>query len=224
MKQSSIVSTSFQRYVRTICAAFCLFQLTAYASAQDLEGIRQLAEQGQVAAQVKLGTLYARGLGGIEENPQQSLIWYTKAAEQGNADAKNAVAELVNRKAAENGDASAQYKLGRAYAMGGVFKQDPKLAMAWNRKAAENGNADAQFDLGANYDQGYMVEKDPAHALAWFRKAAEQDHTDAQYVLGVAYAQGKGVPQDINQALQWFRQAAKKGNVAAQRYIDQLGG
>lgn len=214
----------FKGYARSVCIAFCLIQTAGYANAGDLSNLRSKAEKGDAHAQVTMGQIYARGLEGEPEDPKQAMTWYSLAAAQGNADGKDAVKELNNRIAAEEGDAAAQYKLGQSYARGGVLKSDYKLAFEWNRKAAENGNADAQFDLGFNYNRGYMVPKDSAQALTWFRKAAEQGHVAGQFYVGVAYAQGNGVPQDNNQALMWLRMAAQQGNVAAQRYISQMGG
>jgi TPR repeat protein len=48
------------------------------------------------------------------------------------------------RKAAEQGDANAQYALGFMYANGNRVPQDDAQAMGWLRKAAEQGNAAAQ--------------------------------------------------------------------------------
>lgn len=224
MKQPTALPSPLKRYAHSFCIALCLLQSAGFASAQDLSGLIQKADQGDARAQATLGSIYARGLSGETEDPHKALTWYSKAAAQGNADGMNAVKELNNRTAAEAGDPQAQYKLGESYARGGVLKQDSKLAFEWNRKAAEGGNANAQFDLGANYDQGYMVPQDPTQALAWWRKAAEQGHVAGQFYVGVAYAQGRGVAQDNNQALIWLRLAAQQGNVAAQRYINQLGG
>ena len=55
---------------------------------------------------------------------------------------------------AEQGDATAQYKLGVMYANGkGVLKDDAE-AVKWFRLAAEQGNAAAQFFLGLMYAEG----------------------------------------------------------------------
>ena len=53
------------------------------------------------------------------------------------------------RKAAEQGDAKAQYELGWCYSTGedGITKSDAE-AVKWYRKAAEQGHAVAQFKLG----------------------------------------------------------------------------
>ena len=52
------------------------------------------------------------------------------------------------RKAAEQGDAMAQYNLGHACFRGEGVPQDYTQAVYWWRKAAEQGDADAQFMLG----------------------------------------------------------------------------
>jgi TPR repeat protein len=59
--------------------------------------------------------------------------------------------------------------------------------------------------------------------LTDIRRMAEQGNADAQFSLAVAYDQGFVVTRYTAQAVGWFRKAAEKGNVAAQKYIDQLG-
>ena len=51
------------------------------------------------------------------------------------------------RKAAEQGDADAQYNLGISYDRGEGVPQDYVEAVKWYRKAAEQGDADAQNKL-----------------------------------------------------------------------------
>ena len=58
------------------------------------------------------------------------------------------------RKAADQGDVDAQYKLGLFYENGYGVAQNKEEAVKWYRKSAENGNASAQFNLGICYDNG----------------------------------------------------------------------
>jgi TPR repeat protein len=60
---------------------------------------------------------------------------------------ENLVAESF-RKAAEQGDAEAQYNLGNAYHYGRGVAQDYAEAVKWWRKATEQGSATAQYSLG----------------------------------------------------------------------------
>lgn len=94
------------------------------------------------------------------------------------------------RKAAERGDASAQYGLGYRYANGLGVKKSAKDAALWYRKAAEQGNANAQYELGVCYTVGRGVEKSAEKAARWLRNAAESGYAGATGVLGHYYCLG----------------------------------
>jgi TPR repeat protein len=83
------------------------------------------------------------------------------------------------RKAAERGDAEAQYSLGHCYYHSLGVIQDKKEAVRWYRKAAEQGHAQAQYILGLCYDVGDGRSKDTEKAIAWYRKAAAQGNDEA---------------------------------------------
>ncbi|KAG0265368.1 hypothetical protein BGZ95_003331, partial [Linnemannia exigua] len=96
----------------------------------DDEAVRcyhMAAEQGQAAAQSKLGWMYEQGHG-VEQSDVDAVKWYTKAAEQGHA--------------------AAQSSIGVMYRQGyGVEQSDVEAAM-WFTKAAEQGHAAAQSNIG----------------------------------------------------------------------------
>jgi len=71
------------------------------------------------------------------------------------------------RKAAEQGDAQAQLKLGMLYATGRGVPLDDKQAVSWYLKAAEKKNAEAQFYLGVRYANGNGIAKDYVEANKW---------------------------------------------------------
>ena len=123
------------------------------------------------------------------------------------------------RKAAEQGNASAQYNLGLMYEQGHGVAQDNKEAIAWYRKAAEQGDARAQYNLGIMYVNGHGVAQDYKQASVWYRKAAEQGNASAQNNLGVMYDNGLGVARDYKQAVSWYRKAAEQGNATAQNNL-----
>tara|TARA_B110001469_G_C9399773_1_gene205529 strand:+ start:144 stop:533 length:390 start_codon:yes stop_codon:yes gene_type:complete len=93
------------------------------------------------------------------------------------------------KKAAEQGDADAQFNLGCMYADGEGVAEDSAEAVKWWLKAAEQGDADAQNNLGAMYDNGQGVAEDDVEAVKWYRKAAEQRTAMAQNNLGYMYDQ-----------------------------------
>jgi TPR repeat protein len=148
-----------------------------------------------------LGQCYAEGIG-VAKNQLEAVKWFRKAAEQGNADA--------------------QYNLGCCYYDGKGVEKDSAEAVKWTRKAAEQNDADAQFSLGDSYGSGKGVEKDDIEAAKWYRKAAEQGHTDAQNNLGVSYAFGTGVVKDYVESYKWLDLAAAKGSDNAKKLMTVL--
>ena len=134
---------------------------------------------------------------------------------------------------AEQGDAEAQYQLGRerwtvsgllARGLSGIDTMDWVTAIHWYSKAAEQGHAaaksdliDAQNSLALAYSWGlYGFDEDQYKAVGWYRKAAEQGDANAQYSLGDAYKYGEGVKKDQREAVRWYRMAAEQGHTNAQ--------
>lgn len=106
--------------------------------------------------------------------------------------------------AAEQGNPTTQFELGRSYANGQGVKQDYAEALVWYRKAAEQGLADAQCNIGIMYDRGQSVRQDYAEALVWYRRAAEQGHAHAQCNIGVIYEYGQSVATSDILAYVWY--------------------
>jgi TPR repeat protein len=121
------------------------------------------------------------------------------------------------RKAAEQGDALTQARLGLCYAEGTGVVKDEKEAVKWFRKAAEQGDALAQSALGVCYSEGTGVVKDETEAVKWYRKAAEQGHASAQFNLGVCYSEGMGVVKDDVESYKWELLAAANGSEKAKK-------
>ena len=80
------------------------------------------------------------------------------------------------RKAAEQGDADAQFNLGVMYRNGQGVKQDDFEAVKWYRKAAEQGDAKAQFIVGGSYLLGKGVQVNKSLAKEWLGKACDNGH------------------------------------------------
>ena len=108
------------------------------------------------------------------------------------------------RKAAEQGLASAQLRLGWAYECGcGVPKDDSQAAL-WYRKGADQGDANLQLALAMMYLEGKGVPHDSEQAVFWLRKSADQGELGAQSKLARIYEAGEIVPQDYAQAAYWY--------------------
>lgn len=115
------------------------------------------------------------------------------------------------RKAAEKGDAKAQFELAEMYFQGEGVAQDSDEGIRWCRKAADHGNAQALMYLAHGVD--------PAEAARLHRKAADLGDAEAQFILGEDYYGGRGVPRDKEAAIQWYQQAAERGHLQAQLYL-----
>jgi TPR repeat protein len=168
----------------------------------DLQKLNDLANKGDATAQLKLGNFYALGGSGVSQDYELAAAWYTKAAEQGNADAE----EL----------------LGDFYNMGAGVSQSYTAAARLYRQSAEQNNAQAQTELARLYAEGHGVSQDYGQAAAWYTKAAAQGNAEAAYELGNLYAGGIGVKQDYKQAKGYYLQAVKQGNAKAQAAFDSI--
>jgi hypothetical protein len=107
---------------------------------------------------------------------------------------------LAQRKAAEQGDARAQFNLALMYDNGAGATQDDAKAVKWYRKAAEQGYAKAQSNLGVMYYSGNGVLEDTIAAHMWFNIAAANGNKDAAKNRDIAA--GKLSSADIVKAQQ----------------------
>ena len=82
------------------------------------------------------------------------------------------------RERAEQGDAEAQFRLGRMYDHGVDVPKDPAETVRWYRLAAEQGDADAQYNLGVSYANGRGVPQNDVQAHMWFNLAASRSTGD----------------------------------------------
>lgn len=123
---------------------------------------------------------------------------------------------------AEQGDAKAQYELGKAYFVGVGIIKNYSESVKWYRKAADQGHPQAESSLGTMYYQGLGVPKDSFEAVKWWRKAADHHDADAQAQLGFAYLLGDGVPKNYVYAYMWFNLAAGQGDKYATKSRDSV--
>ena len=87
------------------------------------------------------------------------------------------------RQAAERGDPSAQYHLGKLLLQGNEIPKDAKDAVRWLMESAEQGNQYAQYALGKIYLLGKDSSKDFGTARMWFQRSADQGNQYAQYFV-----------------------------------------
>jgi len=175
-------------------------------------------------AQNNLGWLYQKGLG-VPRDPQESLKWYLKSAEQGEPLAQNNLAWLY---------ASGAYGSGRPLGQGaeaqirsGGFPPNHQEAEKWMRKAVDLATAAGQYEFGCllkhefNKD-GHQDKTRFPEAAEYFRKAAEQGHANAQYQLASMYHTGQLGENQRSNCIPWFLKAAAQGNIEAQAEVGEL--
>ncbi len=159
------------------------------------------AGQWKASNQIEFAKLYASGKG-IRQDNSEAVSWY--------------------RRAAENGSAEAQNKLGIAYEIGLGAAMDYGAAMEWYRKAADQGYVPAMLNVSRFYSDGLGIPKSESDAFTWVRKAGEQGDVIGQVVTGMAYRQGNGTQVDNKEAAKWLRKAADQGNAKAEFMLSTM--
>ena len=86
---------------------------------------------------------------------------------------------------AEQGNATAQYRLGQLYFLGRGVSKDTQEAVKWFRRAVGQGVPEAQLSLGVSYFAGVDMPKDITQAYKWFRIAGANGNKDAQKKMGI---------------------------------------
>jgi len=178
-------------------------------------------ESSQNWARFELGNIYQFGKDGVTKDYEQALFWYQKAVEHGSKLAKGLVESLQQqmqsieewRQAAEQGDAEAQYWLGREEERLGHEK-----AFDWLQKSAKQEYIEAQFHLAQVYETGKGIAQNQEQSVYWYRQIAERDMTqleidNTQFDLN----QRKNESQEnYEQRMTWHRQKLRESYVAAQ--------
>ncbi|MDH6306367.1 TPR repeat protein [Parabacteroides sp. PF5-5] len=119
---------------------------------------------------------------------------------------------------AEQGDAKAQYELGKRYYDGIGISHNSDLAFEWYRKSAEQNFADAQSMIGVYYCQKEEYDE----AIKWFEKSIIQGSSEGLCNMGLMYYSGIGVQKDIQKAYDHFYKSAQQGNVDAKVMIGEI--
>lgn len=199
---------------------------------------QELANQGYGKAYLPLSNMYWGGRG-INENKDKAFDYSRLASNWCLAnqslndteiwcylgclhyyDGENEEATFLYRKAAEQGSAEAQNKLGQMFEFGNCEDGiDYHEAFFLYQKAAHQNYATGQMNYGLMWLGVEDFEQDSDEAIFWFCKAAEQGYADAQFTLGRMYEYGEGVEKDIKQAVFWYRKAARQGDAQSQRQL-----
>lgn len=169
----------------------------AQLTQEQVSFILTSAESGNPKNQFNAGILYLSGLNAhVEKNAQKAVYWLTKAAEQG--------------------EARAQYTLYHVYSEGDGVAQDEFLAGNFLIKASEAGLKEADTELARVYMFGGVFPPDDTKANVYLRKLVEAGDEWAEFNLGVQMEFGYGLDADEKGAVELYRRSAESGFAPAQ--------
>lgn len=142
--------------------AYAEYKLGHYDKAKKIwEG---LAAKGNTTALINLANLFQQGQG-VTEDQKQAMGYVERAANLG--------------------DARAQYELGIAYEKGTVLERDIEKAASWLKKSAEQDDSDGQFAYGVMLATGKgkgldkATPEQRAEAISWLKKANANGNLEA---------------------------------------------
>ncbi len=165
--------------------------------AKALTALQYAADQGQPAAQWKLGRMYADG-DGVPQDQMRAFNYFSEIANTHPDESPGtAQARFV---------ANAFVSLGHYYLTGipnSKIKADAARARElYNYAATYFGDADAQYELGRLYLES--KPSDPHEAARWFQLAANKGQCRAEAALGDILFQGQYVPRQAARGLMWL--------------------
>lgn len=188
---------------------------TAGDQAGAVRALEYVAAQGNLAAQYKLGRLYASG-DGVPANDLKAFEYFSKIADE-NADAIPGTAD--------------GRIVGSAFvALGGYFSDGIKGTYVnanadrafdmFHYAASYFGDPDGQYNLARLYMKGQGTQKDPRQAARWMKLAAEKGHAPARAVFGdMLIRGGDGVPRHPVMGLMWLSLARDGADPVRETWI-----
>lgn len=172
-------------------------------SSEALPYILHAAKRGHTHAQYMMGILCREGVGMEKKDLSTAAAWLEKSAQQGYLLAMQPLADLHYhgpkemrdfgkallwfRRAAESGDANAQYHLALMTLCGHGMKSDPAAAARMLTRLSRESSARpapwANFVLGMQYLRGVGVPENKVAAYRLLNRAVKQNNALAAYVL-----------------------------------------
>ncbi|KAI8070848.1 hypothetical protein BC940DRAFT_295722 [Gongronella butleri] len=207
---------------------------------------RKASTLGDVRAMYKLSMVLLRGTLGQQKNPREGMSWLERAASLADEDYPQPLHDLgvafekegipsvipdpnyardLFSKAAQEGYAPSQFKLGLAYENGFLnCPIDPRRSIAWYSKAAEQGDLESELALSGWYLTGAegILQQNDSEAYLWARKAADRGYSKAEYAVGYYTETGVGVKPNLDEARRWYMRAAAQNNRRAMQRLTEL--
>ena len=175
----------------------------------------------------------------LNNNNEESLVWFLKAANSGNSSAMNKLGDYyINTNAIEDakkwykqsaslGHKDANNKLkqlvtGQSMANNDFTKglqlyeqHNYQQAMQIFINCANKDNSEAMNYIADMYRMGTGVASNIMLSFEWYTRSANLNNADALCSLGYFYEKGIGVSSDYNRAFQLYSTSAEMGNAFA---------
>ena len=178
--------------------------------------LKKSAEKGYAPAQWVLAEVFfAEAQKSDDESKYaEAIVWYRKAAAQGNTEAMKQLSCL--------------------YGLGKGCKLSYSESFYWAEKGSKtisqlwkNGDPMCKILLANLYTNGLGCQKSDEKAFELIREAAtqtEMDYPQAWYQLGLRYISGEGTPKSLELGVHWLKKAANAGNNDADELLMSLSG
>lgn len=202
-----------------------------------MQTLRRLADGGNSYMMVRLGNMYARGVG-VNQSDSEAVQWFRKAANAGNTSAMVSLAYMIGEQrgapkdpaeiyrllktAADAGDAVAANNLGELYKDGKILGKNEGEAAKWLKISAQAGYSPAMVELGLLYQYAETIPKSAIEALTWYKKAAEAGNPSGQTALAIMYHFGGDIPRDDQSALFWYKKGVEGGHPVAMNNLASM--
>jgi TPR repeat protein len=109
----------------------------------------------------------------------------------------------ILRKAAELGNAEAQYNLGYFLQNGVEISKNENEAFQWYKKSSENGFNDGHYAMMMAYANGSGTEINHEKAFEYALKCAQNNDATCMWNIVNCYKQGLGVTKNSIKMLEW---------------------
>ncbi len=186
------------------------FFFSARQKGQEAEAVSALeyaADQGDHAAQWKLGRMYQTG-DGVKKDPAAAVRFFSKIVDNF-ADAQPGTADWQFT-------GNAMVALGRYYRTGvpeaGVRKDPTEALVMLTTAATYFDHPDAQYELARMYLEGENPQGDIIQAARMLKAAADNDHAGAQALLGHLLFEGEHLRRDPVRGLSMMMAAQKRAS------------
>gem|GEM_PF-488542 len=197
------------RKSKLLCALAAAWTLCAVAADGGADPLREAAQSGDAASQLKLGYAFFFGQD-RNVNPKLAVYWFRQAAEQNHPEAI--------------------YNLGMCYLNGWGVDASRRMAYFWLERASDR-IPDARAQLAALIYTGVPAEEneagrfaalpaEPEKALTILDSLAQKDVTTAQTILATIYYRDPKLREENGQKIRhYLEKAVQSGHCPLDSYL-----